>query len=330
MRSALKPVPSAPSRWMRDPAAEALFERLGVKYEYRRDVEIALIDRDRSLRNQARVIDTLNNDVVESYALAMLEGAVFPALVAFPLPTGTYVLAGGNHRTAAAILADITLVDLYVLDVRDGALQRLITTTLNESVGHGIARPEKIELAIDWMERYGRTARSAAAEYHIPEAKFTDELRARAAQKRLLAAGVPAGSLNKSHAERLVTIPNDIVLRAAAALQIEVKLPDKELGRFVKEIRAFRTEGEQLGVVRQWREREDLKIRKTEVRRGRPSPSVRHRGDIFRGLKTVGRVLEQAVSLGATGLTGEHDYDEALKLARDLVARLEALGGDSQ
>ena len=60
-------------------------------WEYVPDVAASLIDRQLSLQNQARLGVSLNPDLVDEYAIAMLEGAVFPALVAFPLQNGTYL-----------------------------------------------------------------------------------------------------------------------------------------------------------------------------------------------------------------------------------------------
>lgn len=317
----------AADQWTTDQAAENLFERLGVTWEYARGISIGLVDRDLSIQNQARLGVSLIADVVDEYALAMLEGAAFPALVAFPLPNGTYVLAGGNHRLAAAREAKRPLVDLYILRVNDEAMRRLITTSLNTLVGVRPERAETLEQAIAWMERYGRTSKVAAAFYGIPDSTITAEMRSRSAKRRLQLAGVPASSIARTHLERLAQIQNDIVLRDVATFQSEVQLPEKDLKTLVREVREQRTESGQLAVVQQWRDRDDLKLRRAEVSKGRPSPVVKARAELFRTLKSAQNLLGRYVSRGQLGLTNDDDYAKAVELAREVAQKLEAIGG---
>lgn len=312
--------------WTTDPAAEGLFEKLGLTWEYLRDIDIALVDRQLSLQNQARLGVSLDMEVVDEYGLAMLDGAVFPALVAFPVANGTYLLAGGNHRLAAAREAKLKYVDLYLLRVSDEAMRRLVTTSLNTLVGVRPAREETIEQAIAWMQRYGRSARIAASHYGIPEASLNQEMRRRTAYKRIAMAGVPASALSKTAAERLAQIQNDIVLREAAVLHTDAKLPETELKRLVSEVKEQRTEAGMLAVISQWRERDDLRLRRAEAHRGRPSPTVKNRAEVFRLLNSTVNLLSRHVSLGQLGLTNDDDLERAIDLARDVVARLEEIG----
>lgn len=312
-------------KWTSDQAVESLLDRLGVTWEYVQDIEIALVDRELSLQNQARLGVSLNTDVVDEYAIAMLDGAIFPALVAFPLANGTYLLAGGNHRLAAAREAKWKMVDLYVLRINDEAMRRLITTSLNTLVGVRPARDETIEQAIAWMQRFGRSARIASGFYGIPEGALTAELRRRSAVKRIALAGVPTSALSKSVVERIAQIQNDIVLRDVAVLQTETKLPETEVKRLVSEIKEQRTEAGQLAVVAQWRERDDLKLRRAEVNRGRPAPTVKTRAEVFRVLKSATNLLAKHTTLGQMGMS-ETDHADALNLARGVVARLEEIG----
>lgn len=311
--------------WTTDQAAENLLDRLGVTWEYVPNIEIALVDRELSLQNQARLGVSLNADVVDEYALAMLDGAVFPALVAFPLANGTYLLAGGNHRLAAAREAKWKTVDLYLLRVNDEAMRRLITTSLNTLVGVRPQREETIEQAIAWMQRYGRSARIASGFYGVPEASLNAEMRRRSALKRIALAGVPTSSLPKSVVERIAQLQNDIVLREVAVLQNDCKLPETEVKRLVSEIKEQRTEAGQLAVVGQWRERDDLKLRRAEAHKGRPAPTVKNRAEVFRLLKSATNLLTKHTSLGQLGMS-DADLTDALGLARSMVARLEEIG----
>lgn len=313
--------------WTTDQAAESLFDRLGVTWEYARGISIGLVDRESSIQNQARLGVSLISDVVDEYALAMLDGAAFPALVAFPQPNGTYVLAGGNHRLAAAREAKRALVDLYILRVNDEAMRRLVTTSLNTLVGVRPERAETVEQAIAWMERYGRTPKNAASFYGLPESVLTRELRLRGAKRRLQIGGVPLQGLAKSVIERLSPLQNDIVLREAAVVTQDAGLSEPTVRQMVSEIREQRTEAGQLAVVQQWRDRDDVKLRKAEVHKGKASPLVKTRAEVFRLLNSADRLLGRHVSRGQLGLTNDDDYAKAVETARVILERLEAIGG---
>ena len=316
------------NHWTKDQAAEGLFDRLGVAWEYVANLPINLIDRELSLQNQARLGVSLDTDVVDEYALAMLEGAVFPALVGFQLQNGTYLLAGGNHRLAAAKEAMLTHADLYLLRVNDDAMRRLVTTSLNTLVGVRPQRQETIEQAIAWMEMFGRSAKSAASFYGVPEYALTRELKIRSTRKRMALAGVSPSALSKVAQERLSVLQNDIVLREAAVLQSEAVLAERELKQMVSEIREQRTEAGQLAVIQHWRDRDDVKLRKAQAHKGIgvTDPTTKNRAEVFRTLRTAERLLGKYVSLGQVGLSNDQDYQEALMLARTIVERLEVLG----
>lgn len=314
------------TEWTADPAAEAMFNNLGVVWEYVPGVNIALIDREMSLKNQARLGVSLLTDVVEEYALAMLDGAVFPALVAFPLPNGTYMLAGGNHRLAAAQEARRKTADLYVLRVNDEAMRRLITTTLNTLVGVRPERTETIEQAIAWMQRYGRSVKNTAAFFGIPERALSKEIRMRATRARIQAAGFSPSSFAKSHVERFGAIQNTNVLRMALALQERASLPEPAVNQMVVEIREQSTEAAQLSVVQQWMNRDDVKIRMAEKHPVRQSPTDAARSQLFRMLTGASKILDRLQSRGQAGLSNDDDYAAAVSSARSIAERLEALG----
>lgn len=313
--------------WTRDQAAEGKFAQLGVTYDFAPSIPLSLIDREASLQNQARLsASKLNQDLVDEYALAMMEGASFPALVAFPLPSGTYLLAGGNHRLAAAYEAKRQTVALYIIRSNDEAMRRLIITSLNTLVGWRPERSETIEQAIAWVEKYGRTQKAAAAFYGVPPHALSRELTLRGVRRRLQLAGVPVSALSNTYMERLAQIQNDIVLRDVALFQAEVRLTERDLVALVRDVRDQRTEAGQLAVIQQWRDRDDLKLRKVEIAKGKPSPTVKARADLFRGLNSANGVLAKHASRSQLGLTNDDEFCKAKELARNIVVLLEAIG----
>lgn len=314
-------------QWAADPAAESLFEHLGVNYEYVANVAITLIDRELSLQNQARLGVKLDDDVVEEYSAAMAAGAVFPALVAFPLPNGTYLLAGGNHRLEAARRAKRKLIDLYLLRVADEAMRRLITTSLNTKNGVRPGRSETVEQAIAWMERFGRTPKSAAAHFSLPESALTRELKTRSTRRRLQIAGVDPNGMSRSVIERMSTIQNDTVLTDVADFVKTYGVGEPIIRQLTADIRSQRTEAGQLGVVQSWRDRDDMKLRKVEGRDAKADATQKARAELFRCLNSALKLLERRGTRGQLGLTNDDDYTRAVNIAYQLVAKIEGVDG---
>ena len=138
---ATETIPTSSKQWTPDFPAEQLRSNLNVEWAYS-TIGIGLIDQKDSLRNQARLGVSIQQDVVEEYATAMRNGAAFPALVGFQRSDGSFILAGGNHRLAAAKSANRMTVDLYVCEQIPVILVALV---LDESVNvaaHGMKSPQ--------------------------------------------------------------------------------------------------------------------------------------------------------------------------------------------
>jgi hypothetical protein len=317
----------AGKQWTCEKAVEALLDRLGMQWEYVAGVCTGLIDQVASLQNQARIGVALKQDTVVEYAVAMLEGAVFPALVAFPLPNGTYILAGGNHRFAAAREAGRTTVDLYVIRSNDEAMRRLITVSLNTLNGIRPDRADTLMQAVQMVQQYNRQPTFVAAHFGLPLTTLTAELRAIATRNRLRAAGVSTAPVAKTHLDRMAQLENDNVLREVAVIQSEVQLPDSELRKLIADVKGQRTEAGQLAVVQQWRDRDDLKLRAVEIHKGRGavSPVIAARATLMRALSGAQTALRRHVTRSQAGLSNDGDYQRALEAARQIVAKLEAL-----
>ncbi len=61
---------------------------------------------DRSLRDQARLGNPVDEETVERYAEAMRGGAEFPAVVGWRGSEAKLILIDGNHRQVAAERSD--------------------------------------------------------------------------------------------------------------------------------------------------------------------------------------------------------------------------------
>jgi hypothetical protein len=105
----------------------------GGEHTHVRPLALDGITVDESVQARAQM---LGKDVVEEYAAAMQEGDQFPALVVFQ-QSGTYVLADGFTRYAAAKCAGFTEFDCAV---HEGGLRDAMLYAVGANGGHGRPR----------------------------------------------------------------------------------------------------------------------------------------------------------------------------------------------
>lgn len=310
--------------WTRDLAAEQLFDRIGAEYEYV-TIPTNQINQGLSLQNQARLEVSLVQETVEEYAEAMRNGAAFPALAVFPLGDGTYRLAGGNHRLGAALAVKRATVDAYLIRASGAEMQRLITTSLNSVVGMRPRREELVLQAISAMEQFGRTQVFVANQYNVPVTAIQRTLSERSSRTRLRLAGISPDTFSKDAIRELAKIPSDEVLRRAATLQEDAALQTPVIRDIVRQVMTKRSEAEQLAYLEEVSSRPDIKSRKAEKNRGRPTPTNKRRMEILRGLRTVEHLLDKYTTRGQVGLADDDEYGAVVSLAYRVLSQVEAL-----
>lgn len=315
--------------WIRDLPSEQLIRRLGAQWEYLARVPIGMINQTASLQNQARIGESVNQQTAQEYAAAMRNGADFPALVAFLLPDGTYVLAGGNHRLAAALAAERPTVDLYVLQVRDQGLRRLITMTLNMTNSVRPKREDSLIQAVTWMNTYGKSATQAAYAWGLPVSAIWDYQRSVATRSRMRKLGFQTISLPKSHISAIASLTNDHVLKEVVSLDQTFRLSAIDLNQIIADVKANRTEEEQLDVVRRWSQREDLRERRltggASAKSSRRTPISRGRAEMMRLVNSLDRFVKRQETIGQCGLAVEDDYTHVNATLFAVLDRLEKL-----
>jgi ParB-like chromosome segregation protein Spo0J len=228
---------------------ENWLKALGVAF---RLVPVALedIDEKASLRNQARK-EPINLANKDSCVSALRNGDRLPALV-LAKGAAEYVILGGNHRFAASKELGYDCVLAYVVDVNDDTVQRRIAKKLNVGEGMQLDSDERLQDALQDIRDEGITREEAAKRYQIgvgriERAQRADEVKRRLAERHVrVPVGVPDSTL-----DYLAGVTNDNVLPEAVAVVRNSGLPAEEARQFVKRIKAKRTEGEQLAVVRQ-------------------------------------------------------------------------------
>lgn len=239
-----------------------LLDSYGFTYEFT-TLDIASIDRKQSERNQARIAKPIDEDQVLLYAEQMTKGAKFPPIVVYR-KGNAYIVMDGNHRVAAADMSDITSLAAYV--VNDPSPAQVTTFTYEANTRHGLptSLKDRIVQAIHMVES-GNTLVQSANQLGIPEGQLRSAYDLHEAEKRFSGLGITKfNRLSATARRRLDTIPNDVVLKAAADLVIDGSIAGDDLVKMTREINAVKSsEAAQLGVVETWRKQRASTIKAT-------------------------------------------------------------------
>jgi AcrR family transcriptional regulator len=248
-------------RWLRDK---------GLTFEYVPSLDLKLIDRRLSEQNQARPEQPILTERAEAYAIAMLDGAEFPALVVYRAINGGYVVITGNHRIAAAHMAERLTFDAYVVQTTDELTIELLTRTANVLEGDRGSPEEHLHHAIYFVEMRGMTVKDAANECGVSATTLQSRLRRRDTDRRLgKIPGVDPSAIAPNTRVRLGAISNDAVLGDAAQAVVRYRLGGENLATLVREVNEARTEAAQRDRVRAFCERDEIKARLTRSSGGK-------------------------------------------------------------
>lgn len=316
----------------RDHKVERYLTEMGIEYEYRESVPVKSIHRDpQHSQYQARVLTSpLNQDTVDLYAHAIAQGADFPAPVLAKRDDGTYDLLGGFHRVNAKVRASITKTDAYVCTVTRVMADRIARSLNTLEAVQGASKAERVAQAKRLMDLHGFSVGAAARESGIGESLLTQEIRAITAQQRLARSEVDVSALSTAHLAEMQGVQNDRVLAALAAVVVRGRIAAAPIRPIIGEIRAARTEEEQLGVVRSFADTPFVRERVSLVATGRVRNfgSQRRSMHLFRAVNTANNLLTRYPSPPLLGIT----ESELTQLRRDwnlLVGKMEALFGSA-
>lgn len=226
------------------------------------ELDITSINRKQSELNQARIAKPIDEDVVVLYAEQMRDGAKFPPIVVHA-DGSSYIVMDGNHRVAAADLADVSTLSAYLVKNPSPAAVRAFTYEANTRHGLPTSLQDRIFQAIHLIE-IGVKAVDAARQLGLPLNKVRDAWDIHEANKRFDSLGVKRFErLTQTARRRLSTIYLDSTLKAAAELVLDAGIGGDDLQTFVRQINAVRNEKDQKAVIEQWRESRATTIKAT-------------------------------------------------------------------
>lgn len=229
---------------------EAWLEGWHVSWSHLGKVPVSEFDFERSLRNQARLGDPVDQEYVDRYAEAMRAGAEFPAVTVWQAKDGRYVIIDGNHRLIAAREAHYELA-VYLVSARP---QTITAMTFEANVRHGKAtsEEERVHHALYLIDN-GMPKREAAQRMSVGVNKINKASLNIDALRRADGAGINRKdweSLPEASRNRLSMLHTDEALAAAVKLVIDAGLQTTDVFDLVSMVNDSRSSTRQLAIIK--------------------------------------------------------------------------------
>lgn len=258
---------------MRNPTYEQALTNQGVEWEYAERIALVDVDRDKGLRNQARLEMPLDEELVNAYAAAMQRGDQFPPVVLWRPGRGRWQPIDGNQRLAGAAKIGRKEVDAYVVRTADPMLADRLTWTFNNLVnGKRLSTEEALRHAVTFCRKYGMSQAEAAKEWGLSEYQVRNAVRVLSLRE----------VLEEKEIRGVKTLTDDKLLRMApleaaghdvlalgAAAVIENGMTTDQILEMTKRVGAAKTQQAKLEAVVAYTRTEEVKVRKAETRGGR-------------------------------------------------------------
>lgn len=296
--------------WHREPAVEQLLNSLGIKWDYVTGILVSKIKLKESLRNNPRIGDVLDEDLVDQHAYKMSHGVKFPAPVLYE--NGTMV-AGGNHRCAAAVKIGLKAIDSYV--VKDATEQQVYEFIRMDNIRHGknLSDDQKLKVCLEEHRKYGTSLRELNDKFFGGNDKWYTTLcnanRAEDVRQKLLELKLPA-SYATSILSALSPISNDRnVLREIGLLMSETNMTVNQVNEIVRQVQEKPTESERVQLLKEAR----ATVKAKESGSG-PAPETSLRRELTRMQKFLSAGNDGSAFPAIEKLIGDPDAKKELKV----------------
>ena len=231
--------------WVDDEAAYVVLNDMGI-LSGRCDIKVAEINRKLSGENRARKVP-LDESRVEGIKAAIGKGVPIPKITVRRTGSNEYVIVGGNHRFAS--INGEVLLPVHVIECSDSEFE-VAVRVLNTVVGIGITKDERIESAVDAVQRLGMSQTAAASAYGISISSVSRAVMEKTIERRVYAVAPKlAKKVKKTHLKLIgELVNNDNILRAACAMVAETGVSTKEFAEVVNLAKSKSTEAAQVAV----------------------------------------------------------------------------------
>ena len=275
--------------WVADPAAESHMRELGLEFELQ-VIRMDDIDRALSLRNNARIGESLIESLALDYAVMRESGDVFPAPVVSAAPTTSsklYVTASGNHRTEMERHLDAEYLMAYVITTDNPAAVDTFARSINRKEGERQTSQEAMVHALHELQKDdGSTVMDVAEKFGLKYGTVALAKRTQDTRQTLETAGVEgAYDLSQDVVNRLYALRHSMdVMVATAKMVSKFALTNTVVRDMVTEIRQATNDQEKMRTLKKWTERYKLSIGKTAGTPRTRKPTRKHatQGELFR------------------------------------------------
>lgn len=311
------------------PDVETWLDDKGLTWRFVADFPLSGIDRDKSLSNQARLGDPVDDAVVEEYREALRRGDRFPAIVvAQATPRSVAVTIDGNHRSEAALALGLDTFGAYVVKARPGTHQ-VVALTMEANTRHGrpTSTEERVQQALWMVDNLRTSVDKAAAVVNVSAGTVRSRWDKVKADRRADEVGLKRSDwdgLGATVRTKLLSVSTDEGFKAAARLAISARLTNTEVDDLISVVNESRSAVKQLAVVK--RLRKDYTERIAAVAsgltgRGAASPRTRFRLAMSNLLSLPDDFSESVTA----GLTTPAERHTAAAQAREGAAKLASL-----
>lgn len=221
----------------RRPDIEDYLNKQGVTWEYEDAFDLALVDDEQSLKNQARLNSVLDDATLDTYAEAYKRGDLFPAVILHKGPRKQKaIVVDGNHRVQAAWKIGRDTHPAYV--IRDAKPETITRMTFEANTKHGLptSQEERIHHAIYLIDS-GIPQAQALRMMNVPVSAFNRQYAATLAMRRALEAGVDMKTWEQigfSQRARLKELKDDDLFYEVVDLTYRAALTSTEVDDLVK------------------------------------------------------------------------------------------------
>jgi hypothetical protein len=261
---------------MKDPRKEQWLTKEGVEWHYEADVSLSKVDREASLKNQAR-FKAIDQDHVLELAIAA-EQYELPALVGYYNVDRRIVIIDGNHRMEAYNLTGKSASDFYIVDTAYSWVIDRLTRVANKLEGPGLTRDEKLSHAMYFVRTQNMPVEVAAKMMGIAAGTLHSALAAAEVEERLKSLGFTE-RLYPSTLEGLYRVKQDSALLQCAKLVHEAQLSSVEVPELARKVSKARSEREQQAIIDDMRRQFRNRIARTRAGQIRQQilPTIKYR-----------------------------------------------------
>jgi len=257
----------------------------GTHWNYLEEVPLSEFDIDTSLANQARLGAPLNQEAVLKYACDMLDGAAFPAIIAYR-KNAKLVIIGGNTRLHAAIEAKRKTIDCYVVTITDPLTLHLLTVRDNTIEGRPQTKEENLEHAKSLVASGAFSVNEAAKMFGLGYQTLARSIRIQSVKTTLLLKGVELDASDEILAMLNKLASDEDIMVSVAWLIRSSKMDHATAKTFVNEVHRIHSHDGRRRVIDDWSTRPSVQV--ATVRPGRPKKAPKTYGE---------RAAESLVSL---------------------------------